>query len=182
MSIKIFQKRSLWIDRCTCTAANPLVYFMVANSETIHLVSRGRKNGVELNVVLVSSYRCVAARHWKYSAGFLNACNEIVFVLAQSGFHLMPFAFCNDSGRSALQFPLVVRVKFETFETPTLSMHFCMKRSSPQGPNFQSGSWPFQSREDLQDSRLERKVLNASEDTTSRCPKKPYITFLQFSM
>merc|ERR1719192_349955 len=96
-------------------------------------------------------------------SNFTLTTNEIVFVLAQSGVHLMPFAFCNSLGRSALQAPLVVRVKFETFETPTLSMHLCMKRSSPQGPNFQSGSWPFQSREDLQDSRLERKVLNASE-------------------
>merc|ERR1719216_184289 len=111
----------------------------------------------------------------------LEGCMATILVLAQSGFHFKPFTFCSAFGLSALQAPSLVMVKLETLFTPFASKHFCMKRSSPQGPYFQSGSWPFQSRVFLQSSRLLRKVLNPVAETTSRLPKNPNRTFLQFS-
>ena len=66
-------------------------------------------------------------------------------VLAQSGFHFKPFTFRNAFGKCAWQVPVVVEVKLEILFTPFASRHFCMKRSSPYGPYFHSGSRPFQS-------------------------------------
>merc|ERR1719220_649351 len=62
-------------------------------------------------------------------------------------------------------------------------MQFCMKRSSPQGPNFHSFLHPsdchFQ-QEAVHESALARKVAMACLETISRLPKKPCCTLLQF--
>merc|ERR1719273_790331 len=60
-------------------------------------------------------------------------------------------------------------------------MHRCMKRSSPQASMPVSFSFPFQFRAFVQSSMLAKKVLNPSWLTTSKFPKKPKFTYLQFS-
>merc|ERR1712217_857944 len=76
---------------------------------------------------------CVLARHAKYSSGVRNGCSVTGFSAErQSGVQATsPFAFCSSLGRSDGQRAFLLIEKLKTLDTPCLSMHFCMKRSSP---------------------------------------------------
>merc|ERR550539_102088 len=122
--------------------------------------------------------RMVASRQLKYSCGFLKGCMAGVPSNSHGGFHFLLF-FSPHLFRVPGHAPSVVTSKPATFDTPLSSMHICAKRSSPMGPHLvpftQSILW-------LQLSMLLTSVLKASAEKTSRFPKKPYSTDLQFSM
>merc|ERR1712107_635605 len=60
-------------------------------------------------------------------------------------------------------------------------MHLCMKRSSPQASIPVSFSFPFQFNAFVQSSMLAKNVLDPSWLMTSKFPKNPKFTYLQFS-
>merc|ERR1719210_1627646 len=113
----------------------------------------------------------------KYSCGFLKGCRDGVLTLSQGAFQCLLF-FSPQRLSVPGHAPSVVKSQFWTFDTPCLSMHICAKRSSPMGPHLV----PFtQSIDWAHSSRLLRSALKAWMDQTSRFPKSPHCTSLQFS-
>merc|ERR1711897_102411 len=153
---------------------------MVANSETIHLGSRGRK---KWNPLLWCPRQILPLRRSKaleVVGGLLKRMQRDRLRARAVRRPLDALRLLQLLGEISLASPIGGEGEVRNLRDPNL-VHAPLHEEifSPRAKfPVRILALPIERRL----ARLERKVLNASEDTTSRCPKKPNITFLQFSM